>query len=146
MEQVSKGQIVKQTLTNVSNCESVVVNVAFVSTRAALIGKNVFSCLKCNHFLTRPFHDFSCKCGDFGVCGRNCHLPDPCVHDVCANGGTCIENCSEVADYYCNCTSQFTGKNCTEEVSDLRARILFFLFRISKPVSLCLSFSLVLAG
>lgn len=35
----------------------------------------------------------------------------------CANNGVCIENCGDEADYYCNCTSQFTGKNCTEEVS-----------------------------
>lgn len=59
----------------------------------------------------------SCKCNQYGFCGNACSLEDPCVENPCANGGVCIEKCTETADYYCNCTDQYTGKNCTEEVS-----------------------------
>lgn len=126
MELVSRDRIAKRTLMNASNSGSVVANVAHVSTHAVPTGeKNL-------HFvmptISQLFYDFSCKCGQYGVCGRNCHLEDPCIHDVCANGGTCVENCSEVADYHCNCTSQFTGKNCTEEVS--RKRLVFAIFSL----------------
>lgn len=47
----------------------------------------------------------------------NYSLDDPCLQKPCANMGICIEKCTDVADYFCNCTSEFTGKNCTEEVS-----------------------------
>lgn len=33
------------------------------------------------------------------------------------NDGICIENCGEKADYECNCTSEYMGKNCTVMVS-----------------------------
>lgn len=112
-----RDRIVKRTLMNVSNSVLVVANVELVSILAVLIGKHNWLLDCASTFSILKIFDFSCKCGQYGVCGRNCHLEDPCIHDVCANGGICIENCSEVADYYCNCTSQFTGKNCTEEVS-----------------------------
>lgn len=39
------------------------------------------------------------------------------------NDGVCIENCGEEADYMCNCTSEYMGKNCTVMVSVRGIRI-----------------------
>ncbi|KAL9889128.1 cell polarity complex component crumbs isoform 1-T1 [Glossina fuscipes fuscipes] len=62
---------------------------------------------------------FKCICQD-AFCGAYCNSTDPCKQpgvQLCMNGGVCIENCSEEADYYCNCTDGFTGKNCTVVMS-----------------------------
>lgn len=61
----------------------------------------------------------SCKCNEYGLCGNTCLLDDPCSKNPCANGGICIERCTDVADYYCNCTNEYVGKNCTEQVGTL---------------------------
>lgn len=60
---------------------------------------------------------FSCKCNQYGFCGNLCSLDDPCVQNPCANGGICVEKCTDVVDYFCNCSAKYIGKNCTEEVS-----------------------------
>lgn len=60
---------------------------------------------------------FKCICQK-PYCGAFCNFTDPCNSpNICANGGRCVENCGEEADYYCNCTEGFTGKNCTAPVS-----------------------------
>lgn len=62
---------------------------------------------------------FRCICPR-EVCGAYCNITDPCKSQsfipVCLNGGTCIETCKDTADYYCNCTEGYTGKNCTNLV------------------------------
>ncbi|XP_037950728.1 protein crumbs isoform X2 [Teleopsis dalmanni] len=57
---------------------------------------------------------FKCICQD-SFCGLYCNYTDPCkkATDICMNGGTCVEACSDEADYFCNCTGGFTGKNCS---------------------------------
>lgn len=66
--------------------------------------------------LWKPF--FSCKCNQYGFCGNLCSLEDPCAtQNPCANG-ICVEKCTDVVDYFCNCSEKYTGKNCTEEVSN----------------------------
>lgn len=67
--------------------------------------------------LTFPHSVHSCKCGDPALCGPRCDLYNPCIENLCANGGICVEQCGDESDYYCNCTSEFAGKNCTEPVS-----------------------------
>lgn len=53
------------------------------------------------------------------MCGLKCALPDPCAGvEICQNGGQCVENCADKSDYYCNCSLGWTGKNCTEPVSN----------------------------
>lgn len=69
---------------------------------------------------------FSCQCSQYGFCGNTCSLDDPCIQNPCANGGSCIEKCTNVVDYFCNCTNQYTGKNCTEDVSSLFTAYLVF--------------------
>lgn len=60
---------------------------------------------------------FKCICQS-PFCGSFCNFTDPCnTLDICLNGGKCIENCGREADYYCNCTESFMGKNCTAPVS-----------------------------
>jgi len=58
--------------------------------------------------------NFKCICQD-SFCGVYCNYTDPCKQDMelCSNGGTCIESCGSIPDYFCNCTEGFTGKNCT---------------------------------
>ncbi|XP_070605725.1 protocadherin Fat 3 isoform X1 [Erythrolamprus reginae] len=41
--------------------------------------------------------------------------PDPCEHNPCQNGGTCISVPS--GGYQCSCLSQFTGRNCESEIT-----------------------------
>ncbi|XP_014260565.1 protein crumbs isoform X1 [Cimex lectularius] len=56
---------------------------------------------------------FFCNCfSEF--CGPNCSLPNPCMQERCANGGSCVPQCLEKADYICECSHPYTGKNCTE--------------------------------
>ncbi|XP_037806370.1 protein crumbs isoform X4 [Lucilia sericata] len=58
---------------------------------------------------------FKCICQD-SFCGAYCNFTDPCKQEgqqLCMNGGNCIEACGDEADYYCNCTEGYTGKNCT---------------------------------
>ncbi|XP_060527208.1 protein crumbs [Cylas formicarius] len=58
--------------------------------------------------------NYRCTCGVPGKCGHHCLLDDPCVHDrPCANG-RCESQCKSIADYFCECEGNFTGKNCTE--------------------------------
>lgn len=61
-----------------------------------------------------------CNC-DNGRCGSSCNLSDPCqtLPGVCQNGGMCMESCTDVPDYQCNCTEGYAGKNCTEMVITL---------------------------
>ncbi|KAM8705688.1 hypothetical protein ACLKA7_010053 [Drosophila subpalustris] len=60
---------------------------------------------------------FKCICQK-PYCGAYCNFTDPCnAPNTCANGGQCVENCGEEADYYCNCTEGFTGKNCTAPIT-----------------------------
>lgn len=53
------------------------------------------------------------------MCGIECNLFDPCTENptICENGGTCMEICTDFADYKCECTEGYIGKNCTQEVS-----------------------------
>uniref|UniRef100_A0A1I8PY45 Protein crumbs n=1 Tax=Stomoxys calcitrans TaxID=35570 RepID=A0A1I8PY45_STOCA len=58
---------------------------------------------------------FKCICQD-SFCGAYCNFTDPCKQSdvqLCMNGGTCQEACGDEADYTCNCTDGYTGKNCT---------------------------------
>ncbi|XP_055854363.1 protein crumbs isoform X1 [Episyrphus balteatus] len=56
---------------------------------------------------------FKCLC-EVKLCGSECNVLDPCQQqDMCMNGGICVEACTDVADYYCNCTDGFGGKNCS---------------------------------
>ncbi|XP_067213667.1 protein crumbs isoform X2 [Linepithema humile] len=54
---------------------------------------------------------YECVC-DFGYCGYNCTMLDPCQENYCQNGGTC--RCAKGGGYECECTSDYTGLNCTE--------------------------------
>uniref|UniRef100_T1GEP2 EGF-like domain-containing protein n=1 Tax=Megaselia scalaris TaxID=36166 RepID=T1GEP2_MEGSC len=59
---------------------------------------------------------FKCECA-LGLCGYDCHLDDPCImkeSGVCDNGGSCVEKCTDVVDYTCNCTIGFMGKTCNQ--------------------------------
>lgn len=47
--------------------------------------------------------------------------------DVCMNDGICVENCKDEADYLCNCTSEYMGKNCTLMVSCLYAKLVLVI-------------------
>lgn len=62
---------------------------------------------------------FKCIC-EQEFCGAYCNVTDPCKRNsdqpICLNGGICIETCKNTADYYCNCTEGYTGKNCTNLV------------------------------
>lgn len=51
----------------------------------------------------------------------DCNLVDPCLSEenVCLNGGVCIETCTSVVQYNCNCTDDFTGPNCSQVVNYL---------------------------
>ncbi|XP_062121853.1 protein crumbs isoform X5 [Drosophila sulfurigaster albostrigata] len=56
---------------------------------------------------------FKCIC-QTPFCGAYCNVTDPCnTPNICANGGQCTETCGAEADYSCNCTEGFMGKNCT---------------------------------
>lgn len=56
-----------------------------------------------------------------GLCGNFCILDDPClIPNICQNEGVCIEMCTDVADYVCNCTEGYGGKNCTQFVSSFK--------------------------
>ncbi|XP_073817054.1 cell polarity complex component crumbs isoform X3 [Musca autumnalis] len=58
---------------------------------------------------------FKCICQD-SFCGAYCNFTDPCKQSdvpLCMNGGICEEACGDEADYNCNCTDGYTGKNCT---------------------------------
>ncbi|XP_058822822.1 protein crumbs isoform X2 [Topomyia yanbarensis] len=59
---------------------------------------------------------FRCQC-DEGMCGKDCAQIDPCRENpnTCENGGICIEDCDKDYRYYCNCTTGFTGINCSEQ-------------------------------
>jgi len=51
------------------------------------------------------------------MCGKGCALPNPCAGvQVCENGGQCEEDCTDISDYFCNCTLGWTGKNCSEQI------------------------------
>lgn len=55
----------------------------------------------------------------YGMCGRGCALVNPCAGvEICQNGGQCVESCDEISDYICNCSLGWTGKNCTDPVSN----------------------------
>lgn len=65
---------------------------------------------------------FKCICQD-SFCGAYCNFTDPCKQSdvpLCMNGGICEEACGDEADYNCNCTDGYTGKNCTVLVSNFR--------------------------
>lgn len=65
------------------------------------------------------YNSFRCQCSS-GRCGPNCDVDDPCMMDnVCENGGICLEACTIVPDYTCNCSNGFGGKNCSEIVVSL---------------------------
>ncbi|XP_067213034.1 protein crumbs-like [Linepithema humile] len=54
---------------------------------------------------------YECVC-NFGYCGYNCAMLDPCQENYRQNSGTC--RCAKGGGYECECTSEYTGLNCTE--------------------------------
>ncbi|XP_067637731.1 protein crumbs isoform X2 [Eurosta solidaginis] len=56
---------------------------------------------------------FKCICQD-AFCGVYCNFTDPCKsgQSPCMNSGICVESCGDEADYTCNCTLGYEGKNC----------------------------------
>lgn len=81
-----------------------------------------------------------CNC-DNGRCGSSCDLADPCqsLTEVCLNGGICLESCTDVPDYRCNCTDGYAGKNCTEMVSRTPFFVVFsLLIWLINPLTLSL--------
>ena len=63
-----------------------------------------------------------CDCPP-GTQGSRCTAPsvENCASKPCANGGRCTELSN---DYTCECTPQFTGKQCTTDVDECAADVL----------------------
>lgn len=56
---------------------------------------------------------FRCNC-HYPWNGTLCNVPYSCVHNPCANGGTCYFNATNHNGYYgCTCPLYYTGKNCS---------------------------------
>ncbi|KAK0172673.1 hypothetical protein PV328_005963 [Microctonus aethiopoides] len=59
---------------------------------------------------------FRCLCQP-EYCDYNCRMLNPCIEDICMNGGSC--ECDKENGYVCYCAPGFTGQNCTESESFL---------------------------
>ena len=63
---------------------------------------------------------YSCLCQpDFECDNCECIIPDPCISKPCANGGTCQRSGEKRKNYTCTCPPNFTGRNCTVNVTSL---------------------------
>ena len=64
-----------------------------------------------------------CSCPD-EFTGEFCQTPvDVCASSPCSNGGTCVENLSEMAEsgsneYSCTCPPGFTGTECENDINE----------------------------
>lgn len=81
----------------------------------------------CDHGTCRATQlSTQCTC-EAGYSGPTCSTNiDDCASDPCQNSGTCIDG---IADYACDCTPLFTGKNCDlprfELIDEPRATAVF---------------------
>jgi len=63
---------------------------------------------------------YNCSCQP-GFCGTQCQRKDPCQESkegLCLNGGQCVPSCDVQPFYYCACTDEWDGVNCTIKTSN----------------------------
>lgn len=56
--------------------------------------------------------------------------------DLCFNGGSCVPACDEEPFYMCNCTQDWTGLNCTQQVMNAYRRLFHNLLALLKMLKL----------
>ena len=89
-----------------------------------LCGNNINECASspCQNggFCVDYVNYYSCLCpSDFECDNCECIIPDPCISKPCANGGTCQRSGEKRKNYTCTCLPNFTGRNCTVNVTSL---------------------------
>ena len=64
---------------------------------------------------TNGTNDYKCQCQDWTI-GKNCEVVfNPCSRVNCQNNGVCLKK--RTLAYECNCTSEWTGATCNQQVS-----------------------------